>query len=81
MAFFVDANVIVYAATSGPYHEPCVEILRAISEDRRRTNVDRRDRGGVARRALGRAGDISGLAVNAHTLFARCSPSITRSSL
>ena len=30
MTFFVDANVIVYAAVDGEYHDACVELLTAI---------------------------------------------------
>ena len=69
MAFFVDTNVVVYAAIEGPYREPCLRILDAIS------------RGAEARTSTavieevwhielsGRAGDLAGLAVNAYTLF------------
>ena len=71
MAFFVDANVIVYAATDGPYHESCVEILFAVSEGK----VVGRTSTAVLEEVWhvelsGKAGDISGLADNAYTLFA-----------
>ena len=32
MTFFVDANIFIYAATNEPQSEPCLELLRAISE-------------------------------------------------
>jgi predicted nucleic acid-binding protein len=72
MVFFVDANVIVYAATEGQYHGPCVEILYAISEGK----VVARTSTAVIEEVWhvelsGEAGNISGLADNAHTL---CSP-------
>ena len=71
MAFFVDANVIVYAATEGPYREPCVEILQAIAEGRA---VGRTSTAVIEEvwhvELSGKAGDISGLADNAYTLFA-----------
>jgi len=71
MAFFVDANVIVYAATVGPYHESCVEILHTISEG----NAGGRTSTAVLEEVWhvelsGKAGNISGLAENAYTLFA-----------
>jgi len=31
VTFFVDANVIVYAATDGPYRDPCVQVLEAVA--------------------------------------------------
>jgi predicted nucleic acid-binding protein len=69
MPFFVDTNVIVYAATAGPYRDACVELLHAVA-------------GGAAARTStavleeawhielsGRAGNLSGLAANAYTVF------------
>jgi len=71
MAFFVDANVIVYAATRGRYHESCVEILRAISEGKAAGRTSTAVIEEVWQVELsGKAGDLSGLAENAHTLFA-----------
>ena len=71
MAFFVDANVIVYAATEGPYRESCVEILQAIAEG---SAVGRTSTAVIEEvwhvELSGKAGDISGLADNAYTLFA-----------
>ena len=71
MAFFVDANVIVYAATEGPYRESCVEILQAIAEG---SAVGRASTAVIEEvwhvELSGKAGDISGLADNAYTLFA-----------
>jgi predicted nucleic acid-binding protein len=71
MAFFVDANVIVYAATDGPYHESCVEILFAVSEGRAAGRTSTAVLEEVWHVELsGKAGDISGLASSAYTLFA-----------
>lgn len=69
MTFFVDANVVVYAATDGPYHDACATLLAAVAE------------GAAARTSTavleevwhvelsGRVGDVTGLARRAHTLF------------
>jgi predicted nucleic acid-binding protein len=71
MAFFVDANVIVYAATVGPYHESCVEILHTISEGHTGGRTSTAVLEEVWHVELsGKAGNISGLAENAYTLFA-----------
>ena len=31
MTFFVDANVLVYAATESEYRGPCLEIIEAVA--------------------------------------------------
>ena len=71
MAFFVDTNVIVYAATEGPYRDSCLEILRAITEG----DANGRTSTAVLEEVWhvelsGKAGNISGLAENAYTIFA-----------
>jgi predicted nucleic acid-binding protein len=68
--FFVDANIIVYSATAGPYGDACRAILKPISDG---------DADGVTSVAVleevwrvelsGKAGDVSGLARDAHALF------------
>ncbi|MGH3133214.1 MAG: type II toxin-antitoxin system VapC family toxin [Gaiellaceae bacterium] len=70
MTFFVDANVVVYAATEGPYHDSCVDILGAIAVG----EADGRTSTAVLEEVWhvelsGRAGDLSGLAENAYTIF------------
>lgn len=70
MAFFVDANVIVYSAAAGPMGDSCRSILRPIADG----EVD-----GVTSTAVleevwhvelsGRAGSIVGLAQNAYAIF------------
>ena len=71
MAFFVDTNVIVYAATEGPYRDSCLEILHAITEG----DANGRTSTAVLEEVWhvelsGKAGNISGLAENAYTIFA-----------
>ncbi|MCL4289722.1 MAG: type II toxin-antitoxin system VapC family toxin [Thermoleophilia bacterium] len=31
MSFFVDANIVVYAASDSPYRQPCLDILGAVA--------------------------------------------------
>lgn len=69
MAFFVDANVAVYAGSDGPYTEPCREILIAVA----------RGAGGRTSTATleelwhlelsGRAGRLDGLTRQVYELF------------
>jgi predicted nucleic acid-binding protein len=71
MAFFVDANVIVYAATGGPYRDPCIEILSAVADGRAAGRTSTAVLEEVWHVELsGKAGDIAGLAESAYTLFA-----------
>ncbi len=73
--FFVDANVIVYAATEGPYREPCVEILSVVAEGQAAGRTSTAVLEEVWHVELsGKAGNISGLADNAYTLFAPLLP-------
>lgn len=75
MVFFVDANVIVYAATSGPYREPCIEILSGVAGGRAAGRTSTAVLEEVWRVELsGKAGDIAGLAESAFTLFAPLLP-------
>lgn len=70
MTFFVDANVIVYAATDGPYREPCVRILEAIAAGQAggRTSPSVLEEVWHVERS-GRAGPLDGLAAHAYTVF------------
>jgi len=73
--FFVDTNVIVYAAVPCSYRDPCLEILEAIG---------RGDAAGRTSTAVleevwwielsGRAGDLGGLAERAYTIFSPLLP-------
>ena len=65
----VDTNVLVYAATAGPYRDACARVVEAIAH-----GVDARTSTAVLEEAWhvelsGRAGDLTGLAANAYTLF------------
>ena len=69
MAFFVDTNVVVYAATAGPYREASLRILDAVAR-----GAEARSSTAVLEEAWhvelsGRAGDVTGLAANAYALF------------
>lgn len=69
MTFFVDANVILYAATEGPLREPCQRVLRAVAE-----GADGRTSPGALEEVWyversGRAGRLEGLARHAYTIF------------
>lgn len=70
MTFFVDANVIVYAATAGPYRDACGAILRAVAEG----DAEARTSTAVLEEVWhvelsGRAGPLEGLARHAYRLF------------
>jgi len=69
MTFFVDTNVVVYAATDGPYREPCLRVLEATAR-----GAEARTSTAVLEEAWhvelsGRARDLTGLAANAYTVF------------
>ena len=70
MTFFVDANVIVYAATDGPYREPCVRVLEAVAAGAAsgRTSPAVLEEVWHVERS-GRAGLIGGLTAHAYTVF------------
>lgn len=70
MTFFVDANVIVYAATQSRYRDPCVQVLEAIAAGQ----ADGRTSPAVLEEVWyiersGRAGAIDGLTAHAYTVF------------
>jgi predicted nucleic acid-binding protein len=70
VTFFVDANAIVYAATDGPYRDPCLRILEAVAAG----DADGRTSAAVLEEVWyversGRAGAIDGLAAHAYTVF------------
>lgn len=68
-SFFVDTNVVVYAATDGPYRESCLRILDATAR-----GAEARTSTAVLEEAWrvelsGRAGDLAGLSANAYSVF------------
>lgn len=69
MAFFVDANVVVYTATGGPMQQACAEVLDAVvegAEGRTSTAVLEE----VWHLELSRrAGDLPGLTRSAYAVF------------
>lgn len=70
MTFFVDANVILYAATEGPYRAPCTRVLEAVAgghADGRMSPAVLEEVWYVER--SGRAGALEGLARQAFTIF------------
>ena len=70
MTFFVDANVIVYAATDGPYREACLRVLEAVAagEADGRTSPSVLEEVWYVERS-GRAGPIDGITERAYTIF------------
>ena len=70
MTFFVDANVIVYAATESEYREPCLGLLEAAAsgEADGRTSPAVLEEVWYVERS-GRAGPIEGLAARAYEIF------------
>jgi predicted nucleic acid-binding protein len=70
VAVFVDTNVIVYAATAGPYREACLTFLEAVTEGR----VEGRTSTAVIEEVWhlemsGRLGRLDRLARRAYELF------------
>ncbi|HKE72759.1 MAG TPA: type II toxin-antitoxin system VapC family toxin [Acidimicrobiales bacterium] len=70
MTFFVDANVLIYSATEGPYGAPCLDALGSIA----RGEADGRTSVTVLEEVWhvetgGRAGDLRGLTAHAYALF------------
>ena len=70
MAFFVDTNIIVYAATTGPYREHALAVLEAVAEGR----GEGRTSTAVIEETWhiemsGRLGRLEGLARRAYELF------------
>ncbi|MCI0634884.1 MAG: type II toxin-antitoxin system VapC family toxin [Actinobacteria bacterium] len=70
MTFFVDANVIVYAATRSDYRAPCLRILEAIAggEVDGRTSPAALEEVWYIERS-GKAGRLDGLAAQAYKVF------------
>ncbi|MGH2500385.1 MAG: type II toxin-antitoxin system VapC family toxin [Candidatus Limnocylindria bacterium] len=70
MSFFVDANVIVYAAVPSRYREPCLEILDAIARGAAEGRTSTAVLEEVWHLELsGRAGRIAGLTTRAYSAF------------
>lgn len=70
MTFFVDANVIVYAATESEYRDPCLRVLEAVASGQ----ADGRTSPAVLEEVSyvecsGRAGRLDGLAAHAYAVF------------
>jgi len=70
VTFFVDANVIVYAATESEYRTTCLQILEAVANG----DADGRTSPAVLEEVWyversGRAGLLDGLAAQAYTVF------------
>lgn len=75
MAFFVDANVVVYAASEGPYRDPCRRVLEAVA----RGEADGRTSPAVLEEVWflersGRIGAVEGLTAHAYTIFSPLLP-------
>jgi predicted nucleic acid-binding protein len=70
LTFFVDANVILYAATESEHRDPCLAILEAVAaaEADGRTSAAVLEEVWYVERS-GRAGQLHGLAAHAHTVF------------
>ena len=75
MTFFVDANVIVYAATEGEYRSACLRILEAVAKGDAdgRTSPAVLEEVWYAERS-GRAGSLDGLAAQAYAVFSPLLP-------
>ncbi len=70
MTFFVDANIVVYSAVPSPHREACLEILETIESG----DAEGRTSAAVLEEVWhvelsGKAGELSGLAEQAYTLF------------
>ena len=74
MTFFVDANVIVYAAVEGEYRNPCAELLLAIVDgaDGRTSSAVLEEVWHIER--SGRLGRLDGLAERAYRIFSPLLP-------
>ena len=75
MTFFVDANVIVYAATEGEYRSSCLRILEAIAngDTEGRTSPTVLEEVWYVERS-GRAGSLDGLATQTYAVFSPLLP-------
>lgn len=75
MPFFVDTDVIVYAATEGPYRTAAIDVLEAISEGRAHGLTSTAVIEEVWHIELsGRVGVVEGLATRAYELFSPLLP-------
>ncbi len=75
MTFFVDTNVIVYAATGGPYGDACLRLLDAVASG----EADGRTSPAVLEEVWylersGRIGAVGGLAARAYAIFSPLLP-------
>ena len=70
MTFFVDANVVLYAATESEYRDPCLRVLEAVAagEADGRTSPSVLEEVWYVERS-GRAGNLEGLAAHAYAIF------------
>ncbi|MBA2643689.1 MAG: type II toxin-antitoxin system VapC family toxin [Actinobacteria bacterium] len=70
MAFFVDANIVVYAGSDGPQHPSCREVLLAITEERADGRTSTAVLEEIWHIELSRkAGDVTGLTRSTYALF------------
>ncbi len=70
MTFFVDANVVVYAAVPSVYREPCLEILEAVARGTAEGRISTAVFEEIWHLELsGRAGRIAGIAKRTYELF------------
>jgi len=70
LTFFVDANVVLYAAVDGPYRDPCLQTLEAVAAgeaDGRTSTAVLEEVWHIER--SGRIGDVDGLADRAYAVF------------
>lgn len=70
MTFFIDANVVVYTATEGPYHESCSVLLEAIADGEAEGRTSTAVLEEIWHVELsGKAGSLGGLAASAYAAF------------
>lgn len=70
MQFFVDANIVVYAAAEGPHHASCRELLLAITEQQADGRISTAVLEEIWHVELSKkAGELPGLTASAYTLF------------
>lgn len=75
MTFFVDANIVIYAAVPSDYRDPCLEVLDAVGSghaDGRLSTAVLEEIWHIER--SGRAGVLDGLAEHAYTVFSPLLP-------
>lgn len=75
MTFFVDANVVIYTAVTGPWREACLDLLEAVAGGRAegRTSPSVLEEVWHVERS-GRAGPIDGMTKRAYAVFAPLLP-------